>query len=146
MINVRLMIVKSIAECSPWSIQQYFWPALSEHSAHWSIQQYFWSALSEHSAPWSIQQYFWPALSEHLAIHLTCIKPYSVLKILFLIFLSCRFGHILLFATSKISWLGHYLRYASNSFEQFIENLYAKYDPNIPKGSRVMRIFTNWVM
>ena len=27
--NGRLMKVESIAECSPWSILQYFWPALS---------------------------------------------------------------------------------------------------------------------
>ena len=26
-----LMKVKSIAECSPWSILQYFWPALSDN-------------------------------------------------------------------------------------------------------------------
>ena len=29
--NGRLMKVKSIAECSPWSILQYFWPALSDN-------------------------------------------------------------------------------------------------------------------
>ena len=30
--NGSLMQVKSIAECSPWSILQYFWPALSDNS------------------------------------------------------------------------------------------------------------------
>ena len=29
------MKVESIAECSPWSILQYFWPALSEN---WSFE------------------------------------------------------------------------------------------------------------
>ena len=29
MTDGSLMKVKSIAECSPWSILQYFWPALS---------------------------------------------------------------------------------------------------------------------
>ena len=28
--NGSLMKVESIAECSPWSILQYFWPALSD--------------------------------------------------------------------------------------------------------------------
>ena len=32
MTNSSLMKVKSIAECSPWSILQYFWPALSNES------------------------------------------------------------------------------------------------------------------
>ena len=31
MTNCSLMKVKSIAECSPWSILQYFWPALSNN-------------------------------------------------------------------------------------------------------------------
>ena len=39
MTNDSLM-VKSIAECSPWSILQYFWPALSDN---WSWNHYFWS-------------------------------------------------------------------------------------------------------
>ena len=30
-INGSLMKVESIAECSPWSIVQYFWPALSDN-------------------------------------------------------------------------------------------------------------------
>ena len=30
MTNGSLMKVESIAECSPWSILQYFWPALSD--------------------------------------------------------------------------------------------------------------------
>ena len=29
--NGSLMEVESIAECSPWSILQYFWPALSDN-------------------------------------------------------------------------------------------------------------------
>ena len=31
MVNGSLMNVESIAECSPWSILQYFWPALSDN-------------------------------------------------------------------------------------------------------------------
>ena len=31
MTNDSLMKVQSIAECSPWSILQYFWPALSDN-------------------------------------------------------------------------------------------------------------------
>ena len=31
MSNGSLMKVKSIAECSPWSILQYFWPAISNN-------------------------------------------------------------------------------------------------------------------
>ena len=30
MTNGSLMKVESIAECSPWSILQFFWPALSD--------------------------------------------------------------------------------------------------------------------
>ena len=40
MANGSLMKVESIAECSHWSILQYFWPASG------SILQYFWPALS----------------------------------------------------------------------------------------------------
>ena len=36
MANGSLMKVESIAECSPWSILQYFWPALSDN---WSWKQ-----------------------------------------------------------------------------------------------------------
>ena len=36
--NGSLMKVKSIAECSPWSILQYFWPALSDN---WSWKPIF---------------------------------------------------------------------------------------------------------
>ena len=38
MTNDSLMKVKNIAECSPWSILQYFWPALSDN---WSWKQIF---------------------------------------------------------------------------------------------------------
>ena len=31
MTNVSLIKVECIAECSPWSILQYFWPALSDN-------------------------------------------------------------------------------------------------------------------
>ena len=31
--NGSLMKVECIAECSPWSILQYFWPALSDNSS-----------------------------------------------------------------------------------------------------------------
>ena len=41
MANGSLMKVESIAECSPWSILQYFWPALNDD---WSINQ-FWSSF-----------------------------------------------------------------------------------------------------
>ena len=53
MTNGSLMKVKSIAEYSPWSILQYFWPAKG------SILQYFWPAKGR------ILQYFWPALSDN---------------------------------------------------------------------------------
>ena len=33
MTNGSLMKVKSSAECSPWSILQYFWPALSNNQS-----------------------------------------------------------------------------------------------------------------
>ena len=36
MTNGSLMNVESIAECSPWCILQYFWPALSNN---WSWKQ-----------------------------------------------------------------------------------------------------------
>ena len=36
--NGSLMKVVSIAECSPWSILQYFWPALSDN---WSWKTIF---------------------------------------------------------------------------------------------------------
>ena len=32
MTNGSLMKVESIAECSPWSILQYFWPAFSNNN------------------------------------------------------------------------------------------------------------------
>ena len=38
MTNGSLMKVESIAECSPWSILQYFWPALSDN---WSWKPIF---------------------------------------------------------------------------------------------------------
>ena len=38
MTNGSLMKVESIAECSPWSILQYFWPALSDN---WSCKPIF---------------------------------------------------------------------------------------------------------
>ena len=38
MTNGSLMKVKSIAECSPWGILQYFWPALSDN---WSWKPIF---------------------------------------------------------------------------------------------------------
>ena len=37
-----LMQVKSIAECSPWSILQYFWPSLSYH---FSIKMFVFSII-----------------------------------------------------------------------------------------------------
>ena len=41
--NGILMKVKSIAECSPWSILQYFWPALSDNLSWKPILVFFWS-------------------------------------------------------------------------------------------------------
>ena len=38
MTNGSLMKVQSIAECSPWSILQYFWPVLSDN---WSWKPIF---------------------------------------------------------------------------------------------------------
>ena len=38
MTNGSLMKLKSIAECSPWSILQYFWPALNDN---WSWKPIF---------------------------------------------------------------------------------------------------------
>ena len=38
MTNGSLMKVESIAECSPWRILQYFWPALSDN--------WFWKSIS----------------------------------------------------------------------------------------------------
>ena len=39
--NGGLMKVKSIAECSPWSILQYFWPALSDNRSWKPILVFF---------------------------------------------------------------------------------------------------------
>ena len=43
MVKGNLMKVESIAECSLWSIMQYFWPALSNNR---SWKPIFWSFLS----------------------------------------------------------------------------------------------------
>ena len=40
--NGSLMKVESIAECSPWSILQYFWPALSDNW-YWKTKMFFFS-------------------------------------------------------------------------------------------------------
>ena len=55
------MKVKSIAECSPWSILQYFWPALSDN--------------------WSWKPIFGLFESGHFAILSTFIKLPFVIKI-----------------------------------------------------------------
>ena len=39
--NGSLMKVKSIAECSHWSIMQYFWPALSDNPSWKPILVFF---------------------------------------------------------------------------------------------------------
>ena len=39
--NGSLMKVESIAECSPWSVQQYFWPALSNNRSWKPILVFF---------------------------------------------------------------------------------------------------------
>ena len=39
--NGSLMEVKSIAECSSWSIMQYFWPALTDNLYWESILVFF---------------------------------------------------------------------------------------------------------
>ena len=41
--NGSLMKVESIAECSPWSILQYFWPALSDNWPWKPILVFFFS-------------------------------------------------------------------------------------------------------
>ena len=41
MTNGSLMKVESIAECSPWSILQYFWPALSDNRSWKPIFVFF---------------------------------------------------------------------------------------------------------
>ena len=41
MANGSLMTVESIAECSPWSILQYFWPALSNNRSWKPILVFF---------------------------------------------------------------------------------------------------------
>ena len=45
MTDGSLMKVETIAECSPWSIMQYFWPALSYN---WSWNQFSVFYLSGH--------------------------------------------------------------------------------------------------
>ena len=35
MTNGSLMTVESVAECSPWSFLQHFWPALSDDWSFW---------------------------------------------------------------------------------------------------------------
>ena len=45
--NGSLIKVKSIAECSPWSILQYFWPALSDNRYWKPILCSFWVAASD---------------------------------------------------------------------------------------------------
>ena len=42
--NGNLMVVENIAECSPWSILQYFWPALSDNRYWKPIFMFFLSA------------------------------------------------------------------------------------------------------
>ena len=41
MTNGSLMQVESIAECSPWSILQYFWPAFSNNQSYLPILLFF---------------------------------------------------------------------------------------------------------
>ena len=43
MTNCSLMKVESIAECSPWSILQYFWPALSDNRSWIPVLSSFWA-------------------------------------------------------------------------------------------------------
>ena len=79
MTNGSLMKVKSIAECAPWGILQYFWPALSDNLS-WKPSFWEWpfytgftngslmkvKSIAECS-PWGILQYLWPALSNNLS-------------------------------------------------------------------------------
>ena len=44
MTNDSLMKVESFAECSPWSILQYFWPALSDKVLEKQFLVFFWVA------------------------------------------------------------------------------------------------------
>ena len=62
--DYRLMQVKSIAECSKWSIRQYFQPSLSYHL---SIGSFFWSIFE-----WPLKTGF-TVLSTHVAINIHAI-------------------------------------------------------------------------
>ena len=67
-----LMKVDSIAECSPWSILQYFWPALSNN---WSWKTIF--GLFESGGVTQILLYyvFWGSQIIILNLHCTLIGP-----------------------------------------------------------------------
>ena len=47
MTNDILMKVQSIAECSLWSILQYFWPALGDNGYRKPILVLFWMAAQD---------------------------------------------------------------------------------------------------
>ena len=55
--NGSLMKVESIAECSPWSMLQYFWPALSDTLSWKPILVFFMSGhlkfYCSHFAQWA---------------------------------------------------------------------------------------------
>ena len=66
MTNGSLMKVESIAECSPWSILQYFWPALSDN---WSWKPIFGPFFeSGHSTQALLYGSFKPSLTRYMCI------------------------------------------------------------------------------
>ena len=65
--NGSLMKVESIAECSPWSILQYFWPALSGYRSWKPVFVFFLSdrlrqVLLQFSAICDYSRLFWRLL------------------------------------------------------------------------------------
>ena len=63
-----LMKVESIGECSPRSIGQYFWPALSNN---WSWKPIFGLFESGHFTQVLLYSFFVPGMENNGAVHLT---------------------------------------------------------------------------
>ena len=57
MTNGSLMKVENIAECSPWSILQYVWPALSDNLSWKPILVFFLSAHLRQVLLYSIKNF-----------------------------------------------------------------------------------------
>ena len=62
--NGSLMKVEGIAECSPWSILQYLWPALSDNRYWKPILVFF---LSGHLRQVLLYSFFWKLVQDQLA-------------------------------------------------------------------------------